>query len=184
MPNLSTSDGSHGCAILPVSSMQGSQLVRPRECRAPLPTLFRMVPLLMTLAVGPTVAVAQGGDNEQGKGNDPTGAWIVTDTVTDTSPGSDGLPTVLLLFTRTEPHQGTCEAAFPTGSSLVLRMAYGKRRVRERLPRRSFHYFTIATIVYSPYLKWMRTFAWMHRAISMTPSTSSLKPCRMDRSTT
>jgi len=69
----------------------------------------------MTLAAGPTVAVAQGGDNEQGKGNDPTGAWIVTDTVTDTSPGSDGLPTVLATFHKDGTTSGDVRGDVPDG---------------------------------------------------------------------
>jgi hypothetical protein len=50
--------------------------------------LIRLLPLLMALLAAPTVVFAQQGDNEQGKANDPTGAWLVA----DTGAGSDGQP--------------------------------------------------------------------------------------------
>jgi hypothetical protein len=56
--------------------------------------LIRLLPLLMALLAAPTVVFAQQGDNEQGKANDPTGAWLVT----DTGAGSDGQPSVLATF--------------------------------------------------------------------------------------
>ena len=71
-----------------------TQRMRPRDCGAPLQILFWLLALLMALAAAPTVVFALQGDNEQGNANDPTGAWIVT----DTGAGSDGLPSVLATF--------------------------------------------------------------------------------------
>jgi hypothetical protein len=94
MSNIFTPGDSYSFTNLPGSSLHGTQRMRTRHFNAPLPTLFRLLPLLIALAVGPRVVFAQQGGNDQGKGNDPTGAWIVT----DTSPGSDGQPSVLATF--------------------------------------------------------------------------------------
>jgi hypothetical protein len=103
MPFSSKRDDRHGCVDVTVRVVQGSQRGRPWHRGAPLPILFRLLALLVALAATPTVVFAKQGDNEQGKGDDATGAWLVT----DTGAGSDGRPSVLAFFTGWEPHQRT-----------------------------------------------------------------------------
>jgi hypothetical protein len=95
MPTSSTPDDCRGSANLSVSSVQGTRRIGPQPCGMALPILSRLLVLLVALAAAPTVVFAQQGANEQRKANDPTGAWLVTDT---SGPGSDGQPSVLATF--------------------------------------------------------------------------------------
>jgi hypothetical protein len=95
MPSFSNLND-HRCAESPtVKSIQTSQWIWPLDSTTSIRVLCRLATLFLALAVGPTVVFAQEWDRDHGdKANDPTGAWIVT----DTSAGSDGQPSVLATF--------------------------------------------------------------------------------------